>query len=71
MDWKPVIDPMLGGYLPGFDPAALLQFRRGSDGDVRSYRMADQHPAFNVWGLEWRDPLSSLCAKSGEKASIP
>ena len=63
--WKPVMGP--GGYWPGFDTKKLYEFRRGLDGPVKTFRMTDTYPAFNVWNLYWRENrnLSSCCSAEG------
>ena len=54
-EWKPLLDPFQGGYVKGFDRNKEYEFRRHNEERVSRYCMADQHPAFNVWGLYWRE----------------
>jgi len=52
-----VIDPMRGGYVEGFDRAREYQFMRADWDEPHVFKMADQHPAMNRWGLYYR-PLT-------------
>ena len=45
-----------GGYPDGFDPNAEYEWKRVGSDEVRTYRLADQHPAFNIAGLMYRPP---------------
>ena len=54
MDWQRVTYGR--GYAKGFDPKKTLEFRRPEWDEPKTFRLADQHPLFNVLGLEWREP---------------
>lgn len=54
-EWRPVISLGGIGYARGFDPTKEYEFQRAGSDEVRVYRMADQHPMFNVAGLFWRE----------------
>jgi len=55
-DWMPVMNPLTRTYGPGFGPKRMLEFRRIGSPELMRFRIADTHPAFNVLGLEWREP---------------
>lgn len=50
---------MEGGYPKGFDPQAVYEWKRVGSDEVHTYRLADQHELFNVWGLMYRTPPST------------
>lgn len=62
MEWRSVFNPMTGRYSQGFDPSKLYLFRRFGEEKVSSFRMSEQSPFFNVWGLQYRDPLEQMLA---------
>ena len=46
-----------GGYPKGFDRNATYEWKRAGIDEVMTFRLADQHPAFNIAGLMYRAPL--------------
>lgn len=54
-EWKFVCNDMQGGYTRGFDRDREYEFKRGDTGTIHRFKMRDADPAFNVWGLLYRD----------------
>lgn len=50
-----VFDPLMGGYVNGFNPQQTYEFLRPEWADPKVFRLCDQHPAFNIYGLLYRD----------------
>ena len=50
----PVLDVINGGYTKGLDRNAEYQFMRADWDAPKVFKLADCHPAMNVWGLYYR-----------------
>ena len=54
--WQMVLDQRGNGYAAGFDPGREYEFQRVGGNAIKRYRMADQHPYFNIAMLMFREP---------------
>lgn len=68
MCWKPVVMLGIPGYCPGFNPSETYEFRHKEWDEVKTFRMADMHPLFNVAGLEWRPKREPKAARDWTNA---
>ena len=54
--WAYVLDHFRGGYAQGFDRDREYEFMRHEWCVPSRFRLADQHPGFNIAGLYYREP---------------
>ena len=54
-DWRYVLNPDTHAYAAGFDRHKTYEFKHHR-GEAFVAKMTDMHPAFNVWGLMFREP---------------
>lgn len=55
MEWMPVINPLQGGYSPGFDSKRAYWFNRDGWEKPARLRLCDQGDYFNVIGLYYAE----------------
>jgi len=54
-EWTALRNPRHGGYVDGFDPNRIYEWKRVGSDDVWTMRLVDMPAMFNVYGLSFRE----------------